>query len=87
MSSRTSLHRNKALVKAVRQAGGQAALARSLEERGFPVRQPSICGWLVTGKPTPAACPLIEEITGVRCEELLPAVFQRFVEVQARRAA
>lgn len=61
--------RHDALVRACDIAGGQAALARIL--RVTPV---SVHEWVYMKRPLPSEhCPLIEEATGVCCEELLPS--------------
>ncbi|MFY4051645.1 YdaS family helix-turn-helix protein [Achromobacter xylosoxidans] len=60
--------RHEALARACDLAGGQAALARILK-----VSPVSVHEWAHLKRPLPPEhCPLIEEATGVRCEELLP---------------
>lgn len=61
--------RHEALARACGVAGGQAALARILK-----VNPVSVHEWVYLKRPLPPEhCPLIEEATGVRCEELLPS--------------
>lgn len=61
--------RHEALVRACDLVGGQAALARVLK-----VTPVSVHDWVHLKRPLPSEhCPVIEEATGVTCEELLPA--------------
>lgn len=61
--------RHESLSRACEIAGGQAALARVLK-----VTPVSVHEWVTLKRPLPSEhCPLIEEATGVRCEELLPS--------------
>lgn len=78
--TRSSKPRNRALATAVAAAGGQSALGQRI---GVP--QPTISDWLFkTGKPDPEKCVDIERLTGVRCEELYPNVFGRFMQLRSR---
>lgn len=61
--------RHESLARACDIAGGQSALARVLK-----VTPVSVHEWVNLKRPLPSEhCPLIEEATGVRCEELLPS--------------
>lgn len=61
--------RHESLARACDIAGGQAALARILK-----VTPVSVHEWVTLKRPLPSEhCPLIEEATGVRCEDLLPS--------------
>jgi DNA-binding transcriptional regulator YdaS (Cro superfamily) len=64
----------KPLERAIKLAGGMKALADSLNARGHDIKYRStVYQW--TKSQVPAAyCPDIEDITGVRCEELRPDV-------------
>ncbi|WP_080702000.1 helix-turn-helix domain-containing protein [Bordetella bronchiseptica] len=61
--------RHEPLAQACEIAGGQAALARILGVTPVTVHE-----WVHLKRPLPSEhCRLIEESTGVRCEELLPS--------------
>ncbi|WP_286936159.1 YdaS family helix-turn-helix protein [Achromobacter sp. UBA4530] len=61
--------RHDSLARACDIAGGQSALARILK-----VTPVSVHEWVNLKRPLPSEhCPLIEEATGVLCEELLPS--------------
>lgn len=57
------------LDKAIRKAGGVAALAKGIEVTNSA---PSM--WKKRGRVPAEHCPAIERMTGVRCEELRPDV-------------
>lgn len=62
------------LGRAIKAAGGMTALARRLNERGWKITgHQTIYQWAQTRVPSDY-CPDIEDITGVRCEELRPDV-------------
>ena len=64
-----------ALQVAITRAGSKAALCRMLTEH-MPAREKPVVGanlymWLKNGTPADY-CPVIEKVTGVRCEDLRP---------------
>lgn len=62
------------LERAIRLAGGMTALARKLQERGKKLTgHAAIYQWKQSRVPADY-CPDIEELTGVKCEELRPDV-------------
>lgn len=69
-----------ALNRAVAAAGSQSALAAGLSEAaksrgGEPITPARVWNWVNRDKKAPADfCPDIEDLTGVRCEELAPDV-------------
>lgn len=65
-----------ALIEAVREAGGQSALAEKLTRiANEPVSQARVWNWLRRDMKVPAnMCPWIEQLTKVRCERLRPDV-------------
>lgn len=65
-----------ALAKAIAQVGSQASFAAALAQRmREPVSQARVWNWLNRDGGAPSdVCPDIEEMTGVRCERLCPAV-------------
>ncbi|MBK0115410.1 MULTISPECIES: YdaS family helix-turn-helix protein [unclassified Delftia] len=70
MTRQTALNPHDALLAAIKKAGGQAALARLIGKK-----QGHVSYWLDSGNGVPAEyCPLIEEGTGVLCEQLRPRV-------------
>ena len=61
-----------ALARAIDLAGGKTALKRKLNERGWEIgSHNTIHQWCMNGVPE-KYCPDIEDLTGVRCEELCP---------------
>lgn len=58
-----------ALDRAIRKAGGVAALAKGIDASNSA---PSM--WKKRGRVPAEHCPAIERVTGVRCEELRPDV-------------
>ena len=61
-----------ALDRAVLTAGGKTPLMRKLNERGHSITSHNtISQWRLNGVPADY-CPDIEDLTGVRCEELRP---------------
>ena len=60
--------KHNALDLAVKEAGGVSALAKALERTPAAVHQ-----WRHNGVPA-EHCPVIERLTGVRCEDLRPDV-------------
>lgn len=77
---KTTKHENAAMRLAVDRAGGLSKLANSL---GKP--QNVVSNWLTRGAPI-EACPDIEAITGVPCEELRPQTdWKKFRDVLCRR--
>lgn len=66
-----------ALVRAVKIAGSQSALASGLSAArvGEPITAARVWNWVNRDKKAPAEfCPDIESLTGVLCEELAPDV-------------
>lgn len=61
------------LERACEAANGSSRLAQLLTQRGRPTSKASISRWKKERVPA-EACPDIEEITGVPCEELRPDV-------------
>jgi DNA-binding transcriptional regulator YdaS (Cro superfamily) len=62
------------LDRAIAAAGGMTALARKLTQRGHEVKDHrTVYQWTKSRVPSDY-CPDIEDITGVRCEELRPDV-------------
>ena len=61
-----------AIKRAVDQAGGQSALARSI---GKGVKQQNVWWWVHKGAAPPEHCLAIEQATGVSRHELRPDVF------------
>jgi DNA-binding transcriptional regulator YdaS (Cro superfamily) len=62
-----------ALERACAAANGSSRLAQLLTERGRKVSKASISRWKKERVPA-EACPDIEAITGVKCEELRPDI-------------
>lgn len=60
------------LDRAIRLADGKTALMRKLNERGHSITSHNtISQWAINGVPVKYA-PDIEDLTGVKCEELVP---------------
>lgn len=61
-----------AIERAIRLAGGPTALARALRERGHDKvnSHATVNAWVDTGSVPAKYCPDIEDLTGVRCEDL-----------------
>lgn len=75
--------RHEPLSRACEIVGGQAALARILK-----VTPVSVHDWVHLKRPLPSEhCPLIEEATGIRCEELLPTFRWDVLRKPARKRA
>lgn len=76
-----------ALKRAVELAGGQSALAGKLPHfDGEPITPARVWNWVNRDLKSPAEfCPDIEEITGVRCEELRPDVNWAVLRKQPRK--
>jgi DNA-binding transcriptional regulator YdaS (Cro superfamily) len=69
------LQQKDALTRAIDQAGGKAALARKLNERGHgKVTGPAVYQWERQGRVPAEYCPDIEVVTGIACELLRPDV-------------
>ena len=80
-----------ALDRAVEAAQGKTALMRKLNERGWEINSHNtINQWRLNGVPE-KYCPDIEDLTGVRCEELCPetnwTVLRRSSKRQAKAVA
>lgn len=61
-----------ALGRAIDVAGGKTALMRQLNERGHTINSHNtIAQWRLNGIPE-KYCPDIEDLTGIRCEDLAP---------------
>ena len=72
MEPKTDTPQQYALDSAVDCAGGKTALMRKLNERGHTITSHNtISQWRLSGTPD-KYCPDIEDITGVRCEQLSP---------------
>lgn len=91
MEQNLSTPQQLALDRAVEAAGGKTALMRKLNERGWEIgSHNTINQWRVNGVPE-KYCPDIEDLTGVRCEELCPdtnwTVLRRSGKRQTAKAA
>jgi DNA-binding transcriptional regulator YdaS (Cro superfamily) len=76
-----------ALDRAVATAGGKTSLMRKLNERGWEIgSHNTITQWRENGVPE-KYCPDIEDITGVRCEELSPKANWAVLRKTPRRKA
>lgn len=76
-----------ALDRAVETAGGKTSLMRKLNERGWSISSHNtISQWRENGVPEKYG-PDIEDITGVRCEELCPGPNWAVLRSTRRRAA
>lgn len=80
-----------ALERAIELAGGPTALARALRARGHTkvTSHNTVNQWKgKDGKGSPPAdyCPDIEDLTGVRCEELRPSANWAVVRQQSQDA-
>jgi len=72
MDQSTDTPQQIALDRAVEQAEGKTALMRKLNDRGWDIKSHNtISQWRLNGVPE-KYCPDIEDLTGVRCEELCP---------------
>ena len=72
MEIKTDTPQQLSLDRAVDAVGGKTALMRKLNERGHTITSHNtISQWRVSGTPD-KYCPDIEDITGVRCEQLSP---------------
>ena len=70
-----------AILRACAAVGGQASMARLLDVTPSAVNQ-----WCSGDRPVPAkSCPTIEQISGVRCEDLQPDVKWGVLRQQLRR--
>ena len=70
MNNQTHITPHEALMAAISKAGSQSAFARLCGKR-----QGHVSHWLKSGRGLPAEyCPMVEEGTGVLCEELQPGV-------------
>lgn len=78
-----------ALKLAVGLAGGQSSLAEKLpvDADGKPVSSARVWNWVNRAQQAPAeACPDIEAITGVTCEQLRPDVNWSVLRKPSRKA-
>jgi DNA-binding transcriptional regulator YdaS (Cro superfamily) len=76
-----------ALNRAIAAAGGKTALMRALNERGHVVNSHgTITQWQLNGVPA-KYCPDIEDLTGVKCEQLCPETNWALLRKAPRRLA
>lgn len=73
------------LEKACAAAGGSSRLAELLTERGRKVSKASISRWKKERVPA-EACPDIEAITGIKCEELRPDISWEVLRKSPKKA-
>lgn len=86
MEEPTDTPRQLALDRAVAAADGKTALMRRLNERGWAIgSHNTIAQWRVNGVPE-KYCPDIEDITGVRCEDLCPETNWAVLRAEAKAA-